>query len=211
MIHIAIIEDDPKIRNLYKELINLQQGFSCHHLYESVEEALKELPHFPYIDVVLIDIGLPGVQGDEGIRLLKQQAGCEKMNFIVVTVQEDDEVIFRALKNGAVGYLLKNSGIQIVLTAIEQANSGGAPMSMKIARKVLTHFHQFPTTKNPLTPKETKVLKLLGSGKVPKEIAGIMEITYEGVRSHNRNIYKKLEVSSRGELLAEAKRRGLIE
>ncbi|HVZ97167.1 MAG TPA: response regulator transcription factor [Chitinophagaceae bacterium] len=200
MISVVIIEDIKEIREGLQILIQGSDGFSCLKTYATAEEALTELPAL-MPDVVLMDIHLPGINGIEAVRKLKSQ--CPNTQFIMSTIYEDDENIFESLKAGASGYLLKKTAPAKIMDAIMEVYNGGSPMSSQIARKVIASFQQ----QNPideaqvLTPKEKEILKELSKGLRYKEIADVMQISMETVRSHARHIYEKLHVQSRTEAL----------
>jgi DNA-binding NarL/FixJ family response regulator len=200
MISVVIIEDIREIREGLQILIQGSDGFACLKTYATAEDAVEELPSLTP-DVVLMDIHLPGMSGIEAVRKLKSQ--CPDTQFIMSTIYEDDENIFESLKAGASGYLLKKTAPAKIMDAITEVYNGGSPMSSQIARKVIASFQQ----QNPidetqvLTPKEKEILKELSKGLRYKEIADVMQISMETVRSHARHIYEKLHVQSRTEAL----------
>ena len=200
MIAVAIVEDIKEIREGLRLLIDNSNDFLCKEVYASAEDALKGLPQ-SQPDVVLMDINLPGMNGIDCIRQLKQQ--CGNTQFIMSTVYEDDENIFESLKAGATGYLLKKTEPAKILEAIKEVYAGGSPMSTQIARKVIASFQPKPGIDDTeiLTPKEKEILKELSKGLRYKEIAFEMHISIETVRSHVRRIYEKLQVQSRTEAL----------
>jgi len=200
MIAVAIVEDIKEIREGLRLLIDNSNDFLCKEVYASAEDALKGLPQ-SQPDVVLMDINLPGMNGIDCIRQLKQQ--CVNTQFIMSTVYEDDENIFESLKAGATGYLLKKTEPAKILEAIKEVYAGGSPMSTQIARKVIASFQPKPGIDDTeiLTPKEKEILKELSKGLRYKEIAFEMHISIETVRSHVRRIYEKLQVQSRTEAL----------
>lgn len=200
MIHVAIVEDIKEIREGLQMLIDSSDNFVCHKTFSSAEEAMKEIPTIEP-DVTLMDIHLPGINGIEAVRKLKQQ--CPNTQFIMSTVYEDDENIFESLKAGASGYLLKKTNPSKILEAITEVHEGGSPMSSQIARKVIASFQQKNSIDEVeiLTPKEKEILKELSKGLRYKEIAANMHISMETVRTHARRIYEKLQVQSRTEAL----------
>ncbi len=200
MITIAIVEDIKDIREGLRLLIGSSDGFSCTEMYESAEEAINNIPR-TQPDVVLMDINLPGKNGIDAVRILKDK--CPATQFIMSTIYEDSSSIFDSLKAGANGYLLKKTAPVKILEAIIEVYNGGSPMSAQIARKVITSFqdiNQHHTTEI-LTPKEKEILKGLSEGLRFKEIAAGMHIGMETVRTHVRHIYEKLQVQSRTEAL----------
>lgn len=200
MILVAIVEDIKEIREGLQMLINGSNGFACNTTFNSAEEAVKELPNI-CPDVVLMDINLPGINGIEAVKKLKNK--CSSTQFIMSTVYEDDDNIFESLKAGASGYLLKKTAPAKILDAIAEVHNGGSPMSSQIARKVIDSFQNKNTidTTAELTPREKEILKALAKGLRYKEIADEINISIETVRSHVRHIYEKLQVQSRTEAL----------
>lgn len=201
MIKIAIVEDDSITREGLEMTINLAAGFRCVCACMTAEDALIVLPrHAP--EVVLMDIQLPKMSGIECVAELKVL--LPTVQVIMVTVYEDSDRIFCALRAGACGYLLKRSTPEQVLTAIRDVQAGGVPMSNEIARKVIAHFQEQETTSvnvKKLSAREREVLDLVVRGLSNKEIVGRLGITIESVRWHLRNIYEKLHVHSRTEVL----------
>jgi DNA-binding NarL/FixJ family response regulator len=200
MTSVVIVEDIKEIREGLKLLIGGRDGFDCRFSFSSAEEALAEIPKIKP-NVVLMDIHLPGMNGIECIRQLKPQ--CENTLFIMSTVYEDDDNIFESLKAGASGYLLKKTSPDKILEAIKEVMEGGSPMSGQIARRVISSFQKKDSidASEILTNKEKEILKALAKGLRYKEIAELMKISIETVRSHARNIYEKLQVQSRTDAL----------
>jgi DNA-binding NarL/FixJ family response regulator len=200
---VGIVEDDGILRTSLAKLVGDAHGFRCVAACASGEEALLNLPRFKP-DVVLMDLNLPHMTGIECIRRLKEILPATPV--IVLTVYEDSEHIFRALKAGANGYLLKRSDPEEVLDAIKDARDGGAPMSSQIARRVVHSFHE-PTPTGldtaALTERETEILSFLSQGFANKEIADKMTISVPTVRTHLRHIYEKLHIRSRGEAIVK--------
>ncbi|MEE9430758.1 MAG: response regulator transcription factor [Melioribacteraceae bacterium] len=200
MIYISIVEDNNDVRETLALLLNTTEGFSCEHTYEDCEAAIIGIPkNLP--DVVLMDIGLPGKSGIEGIQILKKK--IPDLDFIVLTIQEDDESVFDSLNAGACGYLLKNTEPKILFESIKDVVKGGSPMSSSIARKVVNSFF-LDQIKSPLTLRETEVLKKLCEGQNYKVIAESLFVSGHTVRVHIKNIYNKLHVHSRGEAVKKA-------
>ena len=209
-IKVAIVEDMRDVREGLALLINGTSGFRCVGRFRSMEEAAaniaRELP-----DVVLTDIGLPGMDGIEGIRLLRQHHSS--LPFIALTVYDDDDRIFDALCAGACGYLLKNTQPARLLEALREVAAGGAPMSPEVAKRVIRLFQEFaPPKASPchLTPQEKELLKLLVAGHSYKSAAFEMKISYHTVSFHLRNIYEKLQVHSKTEAVSKALREKLV-
>lgn len=202
-ITVSIVEDSDQVRNTLARLINRAEGFSCLSHFSSAEAALeglaKERPN-----VVLMDINLPGIDGVECVRRLKQIA--PDLQVIMLTVYEDTENIFNALAAGATGYLLKRTSTKELLAAIEDVQRGGSPMTTHIARKVVQSFQRTGTSPQPtenLSPREQEVLDFLAKGFLYKEIADNLGISYETVHTYIRRIYEKLQVRTRTEAVAK--------
>ena len=202
-ITVAIVEDDKELREDLAGFINSRRGLRCASTFATAEDALKSLPDKPP-DVVLMDINLPGMNGIECIHALKPR--LPDTQFMVLTVFEESEKIFAALRAGASGYLLKRAAPAELAEAIEQVHAGGSPMSPQIARQVVQFFQ--PPKKaaaraaagmEDLTDRERDLLALLSRGKQYKEISDQLGISVDTVRSHIRRIYKKLHVHSRTE------------
>ena len=205
MINVAIVEDDSDIRQVLCDFLNAEEGFSCRTAVESVEQFLEELDPDNLPTVVFMDIGLPGMSGIDGIRLVKQRH--PSVEIVMLTVYHDSQKIFNSLCAGASGYLLKNTPLEEIRTGLESLMSGGAPMSPQIARKVITHFSgNQPRKTTPLTPKEQEIVVGLVDGLSYKMIADRMNISVETVRFHIKNIYQKLHVHSKAEVISKSLR-----
>lgn len=206
IIRVAIIEDDREYGRYLQSEINSQKNFDCTYFFETAEEAMGVIPTLD-LDVVLTDIGLPGDSGIEAILKLKPQ--CPQTEFLMLSAMDDYHHVFEALKAGATGYMVKTDSIQQILTAIEQIHQGGSPMSSQIARMVVNHFSREKENKNleKLSPREREILELLSGGYRYKEIGDRIYISDATVRTHVRNIYKKLQVGSRTEALNKIYRR----
>ena len=199
MIKVAIVEDSRTTREGLKTILELSNEYVCVATCETAEEALKQLPR-QAPQVVLMDIQLPAMSGIECVARLKQL--LPDVLVIMVTVYEDPDRIFSALRAGASGYLLKRSAPEQVLTAIRDVGKGGAPMSGEIARKVIVHFQEQSTVAaevEKLTGREREVLELVAHGFINKEIADRLKVSVEAVRWHLKHIYAKLHVHSRTE------------
>ncbi len=205
IVKVIIIEDDDIIRESFVSLINESAKFHCVAGYQNCEDAIKYFEKTDP-DIVLMDIGLPGISGIQGIKKIKKLK--PETDVIVVTVHADDENIFEALCAGAGGYLVKNVSPQRLLDSLEEIYRGGAPMSTDIARKVIHSFHQ--NIHSPLSPRETEVLQLLAKGKSYTMIAGDLFIDKETVRTHIKNIYQKLNVNSKASAIEKASEDKLI-
>ncbi len=205
MINISIVEDDDEIRESLAILINGTPGFACISTFFNCESAIKGILEDPP-DVILMDIGLPGMTGIEGIRRIKSK--LPEIDILMLTVHCDSKKVFEALCAGACGYLIKDTPPARLLEAITEAHSGGAPMSTQIARMVVDSFKTSPHTD--LTHREIEVLNQLCKGKSYRMIADTLFISEETVRRHIKNIYKKLEVRSKSEAVAKALRERLV-
>jgi DNA-binding NarL/FixJ family response regulator len=206
-ISVSIVEDNDKLRGTLVRVVNRADGFRCVSDYANAEDALKDLPQ-ARPDVVLMDINLPGMNGVECVRQLKQL--LPQTQVMMLTVYEDTENIFNALTAGASGYMLKRTSTKELLEAIQEVHRGGSPMTMHIARKVVLSFQKTaataPATEN-LSEREQQVLDLLSQGLMYKEIADKLEISYETVHTYIRRIYEKLQVRTRTEAVAKFLRR----
>jgi DNA-binding NarL/FixJ family response regulator len=210
-ISVAVIEDDARLGELLRLLLDGTPGYRCAALFESVEEALASMPS-PPPEVALLDVHLPGMRGSIGVGLLRQR--FPELQALMLTVYAEDDLVFEAICNGAAGYLLKRTPPASLLAAITEAHEGGAPMSPEIARKVLKFFRtQHPSPREEvsgLTPQEVRLLRLLGDGH-SYESAGLnLGITINTVRKYVRSIYEKLHVHSKAEAVSKAIRAGLI-
>ena len=212
MIKVAVIEDRREIRDGLAALINGTEGYSCTASFRSMEQALAALAAPLLPDIVLVDIGLPGMSGIEGTRLLKERH--PSLQFLVLTVYDDDERIFGALCAGACGYLLKRTAPARLLESLRELRDGGAPMSPEVARSVIRLFQRVRPPKHAdhqLTPHQTRLLKLLADGHNYKTAAAELGVTVDTIAFHLRHIYEKLQVHSKSEAVAKALRHGIID
>jgi DNA-binding NarL/FixJ family response regulator len=199
-LQIGIVEDETEIREGVAILINGNDNFSCKNTFSNSEDAIAQIPTLG-LDVVLMDIHLPGKSGVECVTLLKPL--CPATQFLMFTSYEDTDSVFKALQAGATGYLNKTTPPSKLLEALLDVYNGGSPMSSHIARKIVTSFQpaQSMLASYNLSPREQEVLNLLSKGLRYKEIADQLFISTETVRKHIRNIYEKLQVQSRTEAL----------
>lgn len=208
MITVAVIEDHPRIREGLRILIDGTEGYRCAEAFSAMEEALARLgAHGP--DVALVDIGLPGMSGIEGIRCLK--ARYPGTAVLVLTVYEDDRRIFDAMCAGAAGYLLKKTAR--LLESVREVLDGGAPMSPEIARRVVALFRDFqapPEGGHTLTPHELRLLKMLVEGHNYKTAAADLGVSVNTIRFHMRSIYEKLQVHSKSAAVSKALRARIV-
>ena len=204
IITVSIVEDSDTIRDALHLVINGSEGFECIHVYPDAETALEDMPSRE-VDVVLMDINLPGMSGIECMTLLKTK--MPDTQFMMCTVYENDDAIFSALESGATGYLLKRTSPAQILEAIRELHQGGSPMSSEIARRVVEGMHKRKRSSRyleMLTNREKEILELLAKGFLYKEIATKLFISNETVKSHIHNIYDKLHVQTRTEALNKA-------
>jgi DNA-binding NarL/FixJ family response regulator len=210
VIRVAIIEDVRALRDAFRMLIDGTEGFRCTGSFRSVEEGLDKINSDPP-DVVLSDIGLPGVDGIEGVRRLK--ARHPDLTILMLTVYDDDDRIFDALCAGACGYLLKKTPPARLLENIREAAEGGAPMTPEIARRVVALFREVRPPEQvdyQLTPHELRLLKLLVEGHNYKTAAVQLNVSINTVCFHIKKVYEKLQVHSKSEAVAKALRNRLI-
>ena len=209
-IAVTVVEDQREVREGLCELIESAAGFSCTGSFDSMESTLRRLgPPLP--DIVLLDIGLPGISGIEGARLLNQRFPA--LQILILTVYDDDRRIFEAMCAGACGYLLKTTPPERLVECLREVAAGGAPMSPDIARRVIALFRTIrppDTAHYVLTDQEMRLLQLLGDGHQDKTAAAELNLSQHTVTFHLRSIYTKLQVHSRSEAVAKALRSGLI-
>src|SRR3954468_17687215 len=206
-ITVSIVEDNEQLRNTVARVLNRSEGFKCLSHYGNAEDALKDLPNVKP-EVVLMDINLPGINGVECVRQLKQVLPA--LQVIMLTVYEDTDNIFSALAAGATGYMLKRTKTPELLEAIREVHRGGSPMTTHIARLVTASFlkgGQSPQPTENLSQREQEVLDCLSHGFLYKEIAEKLGISYETVHTYIRRIYEKLQVRTRTEAVVKFLRR----
>lgn len=199
MIRVAIVEDNAPVRENWVRLITTASGLRCVGSFGTGDEALEKLPAL-LLDVVLMDINMPGLSGIECAARLKSR--LPNVQILMVTVYGDSERVFQALQAGASGYLLKRTQPEEILAAIKDVMTGGAPMSSEIARKVIDTFRRPTAAAMPdasLSDREREVLALVAQGYANKEIADHLAISFDTVRTHLKHIYEKLHVRSRTE------------
>jgi DNA-binding NarL/FixJ family response regulator len=209
-IKVAIVEDHHKFREVLEFVLNNTEGFHCTASFRSMEEALEKIgANLP--DLVVLDIGLPGMSGIEGVRVLKER--YPDLLILMNTIYDDDERIFDALCAGASGYLLKKSAPGQLLDSVKSAIAGGAPMSPEVARRVIRLFreiHPPDRADYQLTPHEIRILQLLSKGASYKTAAVELGVTAKTVSFHLQKIYEKLQVHSKSEAVSKALRNRLI-
>jgi DNA-binding NarL/FixJ family response regulator len=204
---IGIVEDNKKIRDLIQRYLDMQKDMDCPVAVDSVEEMLDYLEEHQKPNVILMDIQLPGMSGIKGMEIIKSK--YPEVEIMMLTVYHDSHKIFDSLKAGASGYLLKHTSLPEIKESIENLMKGGAPMSPQIARKVISHFNEEAPKKNEdsmLTNREQDIVNGLVDGLSYKLIADRYDISIDTVRAHIRNIYKKLHVNSKAEVIAKSLR-----
>jgi DNA-binding NarL/FixJ family response regulator len=210
VIRAAIVEDQRRTREGLRELIEASEGLVCSGAWGSMEEALAT-SLAPPPDAILVDLGLPGMSGIDGIAALRKR--CPNTALVVLTVYEDNDRVFRALCAGATGYLLKNTPPAKLIEGVRDAVSGGSPMSPEIARLVVELFRKFHPPERAqynLTPHELRLLKLLVEGHSYKTAAAELNVTINTIAFHIQNIYGKLQVHSKSEAVARALNENLL-
>ena len=208
---VLLIEDNKLFRETLFNFINSSDDYFCLHAFSSCEDAIFQIKNDGLIPkVILLDIGLPGISGTEGIKHFKNILSDVKI--VMLTIQDDDESVFNSICNGASGYLLKDSPSDKILQSISEVLNGGAPMNSSIAAKVISMFKEFiPEQKEyNLTEREKEVLKFLVDGNSKKRIAEALFLSYHTVDSHIRKIYEKLEVHSGSSAVAKALKEKII-
>jgi DNA-binding NarL/FixJ family response regulator len=203
-ISLAIVEDLTEVREGLHQFLSLNAEFKVLDTFKTAEEALYDIPKLKP-DIVIMDINLPGMNGIECIRQVKDKSPGTQ--FMMFTVYENDEKVFEALKAGASGYLLKNTGLIQLIEALKELHNGGSPMSANIARKLVTVFREKETGGQPLeilSRRENEILQLLAKGLLYKEIAEQLFISNNTVKQHIHKIYEKLHVQNRTEAINKA-------
>ena len=202
LIRVAVVEDDDRLRANFVARLERAEGLRCVAAYSDAEQAMAQLPEAAP-DVVLMDINLPGKSGIDCVRALKPRSPATQ--FLMLTVYEDVELIFRSLQAGATGYLLKRSVPEELVDAIRDLHAGGAPMTSLIARKVVESFTPKPASPATaqLTPREREIVEALAQGHAYKEIADRLAIGISTVRTHLQRIYEKLQVNNRTEAVVK--------
>jgi DNA-binding NarL/FixJ family response regulator len=209
-VRVVVIEDLREVREGLTMLINGTKGFHCAGSYRTMEEALQGM-RGSRPDVILTDIGLPGMNGIEGTRILRERFPA--VPILALSVYDDDDNVFNAICAGASGYLLKTTAPARLLESLQEVVDGGAPMSPEVARRVITVFREFrppDRASYQLTPQETALLKLIVDGHHYKTAAQVMGISTNTVSFHLKHVYDKLQVHSKTEAVAKALREHLI-
>jgi DNA-binding NarL/FixJ family response regulator len=205
-----IVEDHAAFRRTLVRVLNSEPDLHCPRNFDSCEKALAALMDGDAPDLILLDVGLPGMSGLEGIRLFKVRA--PKSLIVILTVFEDDDKVFRAICAGAAGYLLKTSSVADITQAVRDALAGGSPMNPRIARRVLEMFSKLAPQQSDygLSEREKEILQLMTTGLIKKEIADQLTLSIHTVDTYLRRIYEKLEVNTRTGAVAKALKEGLV-
>lgn len=209
-IHVALIDDDSALLDGLRRIIDGADGFRCTAVFGSVEEALPALAG-TRVDVLLLDIGLPGIAGSDAVRLLLERK--PELQILMLSVFTDEKKVFTSICNGAIGYFLKTTPPAQLLEGIAAARSGGSPISPEIARQIVTLFRNTGppvAAAQALAPQERRLLSLLAEGFGYQNAAGQMNVSINTVRNYIRSIYDKLHVHSKSEAVGKALRQGLI-
>jgi DNA-binding NarL/FixJ family response regulator len=209
-IKVALIEDQREIREGLRTLIDGTSGYCCAAAFRSMEEALQRTA-YETPDVILVDIGLPGMSGIDGIPLLRERH--PEGRILVLTVYDDDDRIFSALCAGACGYLVKKTPPARLLDSVKEALEGGGPMSPEVAHRVINLFRDFrppSQTDHDLTPHEVRLLRLLAEGHNYKTAAAELKVSINTISFHMKHVYEKLHVHSKSEAVAKALRSGIV-
>lgn len=201
MINVAIVEDNKYMREGWKTFIDYDKELKVIGSYSSFEDA-RDSDDIGRAEVIIMDIGLPGINGIEGVKIIKES--YPDVNIIMATVYDDDDHIFNALKAGAVGYLMKKVTPDELVAAVKDAYNGGSPITPNIARKIIQTLHA-PTvsSEEELSDRELEILKELATGKSYQAIGKVTFLSVDGVRHHIRRIYQKLQVHSRTEAVTK--------
>jgi DNA-binding NarL/FixJ family response regulator len=210
-IHVWLIEDHKTYGERLARALNRIEDLACTQRFTACEDAFAALTSEPAPQVLLLDVGLPGMNGIDGIARLRQFA--PQTAVVILTVFEEDDKIFRAICAGAAGYLLKTSSTEDIAAAIRSAAAGGSPINPTIARRVLEMFSKANTASQNdygLTPREMDILKLLVDGRTIKDAAAQLGIGYYTADEYIRSVYVKLQVRSRGSAIAKAVKEGLV-
>lgn len=212
-LEIGIVDDDKAVRDSLSALLRRERNLHLAFVVGSAEEALAEVERLPP-ELLIVDLGLPGMNG---VQLIERLAVMSpRTEVLVLTIYEDDQSVFEALRAGAVGYLTKDSAPEQLLDAVGEVHRGGAPMSPSVARRVVQAFAARPPAAAAeehwctLTPREREILEQLARGYTYQNVASTLQLSTHTVHSHVRNIYKKLAVNSRSEAVYQAVRRGLV-
>lgn len=200
MISVFIVEDNPDIQLLLQTIVSRDDEYACVGVVATGADALRRIPEL-LPDVVLMDIGLPDINGIDCVRKLKPL--CPNVEFIMCTIYDEDEKVFQSLEAGANSYILKKSKPELLLSAIREVHEGGSPMSSDIARKIVARMQRSGKTRTDyhITPREVEVLTMLSKGLTYHEVADGLFISVKTLKKHIYNIYEKLHVHNKVEAL----------
>lgn len=205
-----VVEDNASYRENISELVRQTPALHCEHAFSSCEAALEELHRSAFPDIILMDIGLPGMSGIEGVQKVK--AISPETRVVMLTVFDENDMIFRAICAGASGYLLKSESTERIIESLQDVLNGGAPMNAQIAAKVVDMFSRLaaPKANYGLTPREREILQCLVDGLAKKQIADKLFLSFHTIDMHMRGIYTKLQVHSRSGAVAKALKENLL-
>jgi DNA-binding NarL/FixJ family response regulator len=202
---VVIVEDDKILLESFEHIVNSSEKFTVVGTYSTAEDALAEMAR-KKADIILMDIELPAMSGIAATEIIREK--YPNVEVVMVTIYEDNELVFNSLKAGASGYITKSANYLELLSALDEIVRGGAPMSTKIARMVIHNFHMNPNS--PLTAREKEVLHLIAEGKTYSQISDALIIARETAKTHIRNIYSKLHVSKKSEAIEIASKNKYI-
>jgi DNA-binding NarL/FixJ family response regulator len=202
---VFIVEDDKELRNSFAYIVNHSEKFMVVGSYRTAEDAIENIAR-KKPEIILMDIQLPGMSGVEATQKVKEK--YPHIEIVMVTVYEDNELVFNALRAGASGYITKSANYLELLLALDEIVKGGAPMSTKIARMVIHNYHLNPDS--PLTKREMEIIKMIADGKTYTQISDELYISRETAKTHIRNIYAKLHVNKKSDAIARAQEQRLI-
>lgn len=202
---VFIVDDDEAIRSAYATMINSTPNFKVVGDFDNCEDAIKSIKKLKP-DIVMMDIGLPQMSGIDGTRAISKMD--PRIEVIIVSVHDEGQSVFEALKAGATGYISKSANYTELISALEEIEKGGAPMSSKIARLVVQDFHLSHT--NPLTKRESYILSMVAEGKTYTQIAREANISKDTAKTHIRNIYKRLQVNKKSDAINKGRKEKLI-
>ena len=210
-IRVWLVEDNIPFRRAVARLINKLDGMTCAGEFGSAEESFRRLAIGDIPDVMLLDVGLPGINGLDAVGKIRK--ALPETRVIILTAFEDDDKIVKAICNGASGYLLKSAPMEEISSAILDVVGGGAPINPRIAKRVLELFANMAPPEGKdygLTPRERQILERMVEGRIKKEIASDLDMNYHTVDAHIRSIYTKLEVHTRAGAVAKALKERLL-
>lgn len=210
-VKVWLIEDNGPYRRTVSRLINKLEGMTCAGEFGSAEECFRKIIAGERADIILLDVGLPGMNGLDAIRHIRREV--PECRIVILSAFEDDDKIMRAICAGASGYLLKSADQATITAAIQDVLTGGAPINPRIAKRVLELFADMAPPEGKdygLTPRERQILERMVDGRIKKEIASDLDMNYHTVDAHIRSIYSKLEVHTRAGAVAKALKENLL-